>query len=902
MEDKRPSSEEILAKIKQLEKGDGTGKLKIFLGYAAGVGKTYAMLNTAHQDQKLGIDVVVGYVEPHARPETTALLNGLEIIPTKKITYKGKTFEELDIDAVLERNPTLVLIDELAHTNVPSMRHLKRFGDVEELLAKGIDVYTTVNIQHIESLHDLVEEITGIQVRERIPDYLIDNAAQIRLVDVEPEDLIQRLREGKIYQSEQAEKAMEHFFQKSNLVALREIALRRTADTIYYKQSLENVSLSNNTQVEEHLLVGISSSPTNAKVIRTTARLAQALHGKFTALYVQKSTNKEDEANSERLKLHIKLTEQLGGHVVTVQEEDVAVALANYARISGVTKLVIGKTSTKAQWWRPNSKISDRLSSYVPNLPMYIVPDRENESLRFQGIVPQLKFAWMDLLKMVIIFGIASAIGMIFFTSGVSEANIITIYILGVLVLAMWSTGWVISVISSLVAVLIFNFLFTEPRFSFEAYHWDYPMTFLIMFISGLITSSLTRKVKKQAVEAVRKSYRMEVLFETNRKLQHARSLEEIISEGMTQIVKLVEKPAVFFDMTNQLIKNKMFFKTHVMTAAENNANEALFDNVNERGVVAWVANNKQAAGVTTDTFPEANAYYIPIIYGMNVEGVVGIMLTRESPLPSFERHILDAIINEFSFALDKYYLQKTNEEVVREAELEQMRATFLRSISHDLRTPLTSISGNSDILLLSGEQIDDTQKNQLYHDINSNSKWLLQMVENLLAVSRLDGGELSIEMQPELVEDILQEALSHVMHNENTHRIHCHVESELLFAMMDARLIIQVIINIVNNALTYTPAGSEISVIAQEVGDHVQIRILDNGPGISDSLKARLFEPFTTGKIYRSDSRRGLGLGLSLCQAIVKVHESELTVEDNVPTGAIFSFTLKKGDVQVND
>ncbi|MBE1557131.1 sensor histidine kinase [Sporosarcina limicola] len=903
MEDRRPSPEAILAKIKQQEKGAGAGKLKIFLGYAAGVGKTYAMLDAAHEAKKLGVDVVIGYVEPHARPETTALLEGLEMIPTKKITYKGKIFEEFDIDAVLERQPGLVVIDELAHSNMPPMRHLKRFGDVEELLAKGIHIYTTVNIQHIESLHDLVEEITGVKVREHIPDYLIDNAAQIKLVDIEPEDLIQRLKEGKIYRAAQVEKAMEHFFRKPNLVALREIALRRTADTVYHKQSLENDSLTHNAQVEDHLLVGISSSPTNAKVIRTAARLSQALHGKFTALYVQKAgINNGSDANSERLQQHIKLTEQLGGNVVTVQEEDVAAALANYARMSGVTKLVIGRTATKAHWWRPNVKIVDRLNEFVPNLGLYIVPDQENEPMRFQGMEMQLKFDWIDLLKMAIIFGVASIIGVLFFTVGVSEANIVTIYILGVLVLAMWSTGWVVSVISSLVAVLIFNFLFTEPRFSFEAYHWDYPMTFLIMFISGLITSSLTRKVKKQAISAVRKSYRTEVLLETNRKLQHAKSLEEIITEGMTQIVKLVEKPAVFFDMADQLIMKKEYFRTNVMTDAENKAMEALFDNVNERGVATWGASNMQAAGVSTDTFPEANAYYVPVVSGGNVEGIVGIALTKEAPLPSFERHILDAIINEFSFALDKWYLQKSNEEVAREAELEQMRANFLRSISHDLRTPLTSISGNADILLSSGEQIDETQKVQLYRDMNNNAKWLVQMVENLLAVSRLDGGELSIEMQPELVEDIMQEALLHVMHNGNKHRIHCRVEPELLFAVMDARLIIQVIINIVNNALTYTPTGSEIILSAQEVGDHVRICITDNGLGISDTIKAWLFEPFMTDKIYRSDSRRGLGLGLSLCQAIVKVHGSELTVADNVPTGAIFSFMLEKGVVNVNE
>ena len=901
MKDIRPSPEDFLARIKQEEAK--VGRLKIFLGYAAGVGKTYAMLDAAQQVKKLGVDVVVGYVEPHHRPETTAFLDGLELIATRKVNHKGKTFEELDIDAVLERKPELVLIDELAHTNVPTMRHVKRFGDVEELLAKGIHVYTTVNIQHIESLHDLVEEITGVKVRERIPDYLVDHAAQIKLVDIEPDDLIQRLKEGKIYHLNQVEKALDYFFQKQNLEALREIALRRTADIIYHQKTQQNDSFEKKVHVEEHILIGISSSPTNAKVIRTAARLAQALHGKFTALYVQKvKRNENNEANSERLQQHIKLTEQLGGHVVIVQEDDVAAALANYAQISGVTKLVIGRTSMKKKWWRSSSKISDRLNDFVPNLAIHIVPDQENAPMRFPVVRTRLKFEWMDLLKMLAVFSLASIIGLAFFAIGVSESNIITIYILGVLVLATWTTGWMMSIISSLVSVLIFNFLFTEPRFSFEAYHQDYLITFLIMFLSGFITSSLTKKVKEQAVVAVRKSYRMEVLLETNRKLQYAKSLDEIITEGMSQIVKLVEKPVEFFEINNRLIEKSIFFRTDSMTTIENKEVAMLFNNASERGVVNWVANNEHIAGVSTDIFPEANAYYLPCVLGGNVKAVIGIALSKKSPLPAFERHILHAIMNDFTFALDKWYLQKLNEEVAREAELEQMRANLLRAISHDLRTPLTSISGNAEILLTSGEQINNIEKTQLYRDIYSNSKWLVQMVENLLAVSRLDDGQLAIEMQAELVEDIMQEALLHVVRINNTHQISFQVEPELLLALMDARLIIQVIINIIDNALNYTPAGSEIILIAKEIGNSVLFSIKDNGPGIEDSLKIKLFEPFTTGKVQRSDSGRGLGLGLALCQTILKLHGSELTVADNEPNGTIFNFSLEKGVVNIDE
>ncbi|KUF34160.1 sensor histidine kinase KdpD [Lysinibacillus sp. F5] len=894
MEDKRPTPEMFLARLQQEEQTKG--KLKIFLGYAAGVGKTYAMLDAAHQAQKLGKDVVVGYVEPHPRPETLALLEGLEQIPTKIIAYKGKIFQELDIDAVLQRQPEIVLIDELAHSNVPTMRHKKRFGDVEELLAKGIHVFTTVNIQHIESLHDLVEEITEIKVRERIPDYLIDQAAQIKVVDIEPDELIQRLQDGKVYVKQQAEKALHSFFRRQNLVSLREIALRRTADTINYQQLNSNESVRNYVQIEEHLLVGISSSPTNAKVIRTTARLAQALHGKFTALYVQNmQAHERNHADSERLQQHIKLVEQLGGHVVIVQEDDVAAALANYAQVSGVTKLVIGRTSMRKKWWQPNTKISDRLNEYVPNLSIHIVPDQENEQFYFPSIKNKLAFEWLDLFKMFIVFSVISIVGLYLYSIDISEPNIITIYILGVLILAIWSSGWIMSIISSIVAVLLFNYLFTEPRFSFDAYHRDYPMTFFIMFLSGVITSSLTKKIKAQTTIAIRKSYRMEVLLETNRRLQHAKSIEEIITEGMTQIVKLVEKPVQFFEIDNQVIGKSTFFRTEKISAIENQKIATLFNNPNEHGVVSWVTNNKHVAGVSTDIFPEVSAYYIPVISNSHVKGVIGIALSKLLPLPAFERNILHAIINDFSFAMDKWYLQKLNEEVPREAEMEQMRANLLRAISHDLRTPLTAISGNADILLNNASLIPDSEKNKLYEDIFNNSKWLVQMVENLLAVSKLEDGQFALEMQMELVEDIIQEALSHVVHQNNSHKISYQIEPEFLLSLMDARLIIQVFVNIIDNALTYTPPGSDITISVKECDGLVNFSISDNGPGIDDSLKGSLFEPFTTGKVQRSDSRRGLGLGLALCQTILKLHGSHITVSDNKPQGTIFNFSLKK-------
>lgn len=871
-----------------------SGQLKIFLGYAAGVGKTYAMLKEAKEQLEQGTDVVIGYVEPHPRRETNALIEGFEVVPTKDFSYKGKLFKELDLNGIIQRSPNLVLIDELAHTNIPNLRHPKRYGDVQELLNQGINVYTTLNIQHIESLHDLVEEITQIKVRERIPDAIVDQASQIKLVDIEPEELIKRLKEGKIYKQPYVEKALNHFFQHDNLIALREIALRRIADTIHLKtKCTQQSSIQNN--VLEHILVGISSSPTNAKVIRTAARLAQALHGKFTALYVDRENNSMlSKADEERLKDHMKLAQQLDGNVVIVQEDSVATALANYAQISGVTKLVIGRTMTKSSFWG-RTKITDKLNELLPNLSIYIVPDQENTPKKRMDFKTDFNLQPLDFLKMIFVFMIVALVGLFFKSLGISEANIITIFILGVLIVAVWTTGWLMNIISSLVAVLSFNFLFTKPIFSFEAYHPDYPMTFIIMFISGIITSSLTKKVKMQERQAIQKSYRMETLLEINRKLQSASSYEQLIEEGSLEIIKITERPVCFYFVDDKKIIKHTFYKSPFLSAAQNREQKHQFNNKNEIAIVHWVINNQRTAGMTTDVFKEAYGYYIPFLSNNKVIGVIGISLHKKEQLPSFERQVLHAILNDFSLALDKWQLLRINENVRREKELEQIQSNLLRSISHDLRTPLTSISGHADILKTNDQKMSENQRQTLYEDIYYNANRLVQLVENLLAVSKLSNGHFPLQIQEELLEDVIHDAI-HQLSKNSTRPIQAYIEPEFLLAHMDTRLIGQVLINLLDNAVSYTPYESSIAIYAFGKENTVIVEVRDTGDGISDEQKKELFQTFKKSQMEQSDAKRGLGIGLSLCQTILKLHESELTVRDNIPHGAIFSFYLKKG------
>ena len=463
------------------EHRDSPGRLKIFFGYAAGVGKTYAMLEAAHQAKKEGIDVVVGYVERHARPDTLALLESLEVLPCQEVDYRGIKLKEFDLDQALQRKPQLILVDELAHNNAQGCRHKKRYQDVEELLQAGINVYTTVNVQHLESLNDLVSSITGITVNERIPDHVFDRANQVELVDIEPDELVKRLQAGKVYRERQARQALQNFFTTENLAALREIAMRRTADQLNRTALQEGKGKS--AKAGEHILICLSSAPSNAKVIRTAARMAEAFHSGFTALFVQTPETKElSGENVKRLRNNLRLAEQLGAQISTVYGTDPAVQIAEYARVSGVTKIVMGRINHKQNAITGKKSLADRLIE-LTDLDIYIIPDHQPLYKKPLGKMhlPKARFSWRDTGIMLATWLLSTAVGFAFYYAGFSESNIITVYILGVLLTAVWTGSHVYGAINSLFSVGAFNFFFTVPRYSFQAYDPSYPVTFLIM-------------------------------------------------------------------------------------------------------------------------------------------------------------------------------------------------------------------------------------------------------------------------------------------------------------------------------------------------------------------------------------------------------------------------------------
>lgn len=888
----RPDSEVMLQELQQTE-GQLRGRLKIFFGYAAGVGKTYAMLESARRAKDAGVDVVAGYIKPHTQPETRALLDGLELLPPKIIPYKGMELREFDLDAALERHPQLILVDELAHTNAEGSRHVKRYQDVQELLRAGIDVYTTVNVQHLESLNDKVAAITGVSVTERIPDSVFDSADQVELVDLEPADLLERLRAGKTRQAGQAKGS---FFAGKNLASLREIALRRTADRLDAVPWSEG---NEKPKAGEHILTCLSASPSNPKVIRTAARMARAFHGAFTALFVETpdyaSMSEEDR---RRISTNVRLAEELGARITTTYGDDPAVQIAEYARISGISKVVLGR-SPHRKGFRRTKNLVDRLNDLAPDLDIYIIPDQQGNSLTKHADHPRRseeRLSAGDLLKMLSVLAGCTLGGYFFAALGISDTNIILLYLLGVLGIAMVTTGRSYSLLSSLLSVLLFNFFFTEPYFSLRS-DPSYVATFGIMFIVALLSSSLTIRVKTQAKMNADKAYRTAILLESSHKLQTADSAEAILTVTAQQLGHLLERDLVVYPTDG---KGGLLPAVTFPFAEERDL--AVLLTPDEEAVAEWVLKNNKHAGATTNTLPGAKCLYLSIRGTGGALAVVGIAVEGGHPLQSFEKNLMVALLDECALALEKEITMREKQQAEAQAGQEALRANLLRAISHDLRTPLTSISGNANILMERADQLEPEKRRSLFTAIYDDAMWLINLVENLLAITKIEDNRVNMNMEPELLEDIFSEALSHLDRNACKHHIRTELADDMLMADMDARLMVQVVINIVNNAIKYTPEGSHITLSAEKSGQSVVVEIADDGPGVSDEARERLFDRFYTVGNERGDGRRGLGLGLSLCKSIITAHGGTIEAIKNEPQGTIFRFTLHASEVNAHE
>ena len=897
MELPRKNPDQLLRAIRKEESGEGYGKLKIFFGYAAGVGKTYAMLEAAHQAKQRGIDVVAGYIEPHARPQTSALVEGLERLPVKEIPYGGIVVREFDIDGALKRNPQLILVDELAHTNAEGSRHTKRYQDVQELLKAGINVYTTVNVQHLESLNDTVASITGVLVRERIPDDVFDRADQVELVDIEPKELLDRMAAGNIYREAQARRAAANFFTVENLTALREIALRRCADRVNLLTESARIQSQGDYHTDEHILVCLSSSPSNPRIIRTAARMASAFRGEFTALYVETpNASALDGEDRKRLRENMRLAQQLGATIETCHGEDIACQIAEYARLSGVSKIVMGRSAATRKGIFSKPTLTERLIANAPNLDIHIIPDASvNGNYRPKKPREPVSVSAQDVLKSLTVLAAATLLSRLFDALGFAESNVIAVYIFGVLVISTVTTNRICSLASSVVSVLMFNFFFTDPRLTLQFFDHGYLVTFAIMFMVAFLSGSLAVRLKDNARQSAHAAFRTKILLETDQLLQKENDAQKILSVTAGQVTKLLKRDLVVYSAEGKELSAPAVYRAQ-------GSGEDNLTSENEQAVAVWVLRNNKHAGATTDTLSSARCLYLAIRVNNRVYGVVGIHIGEGQPLDAFENSVLLSILGECALALENSKNAREKEEAAVMAKNEQLRANLLRAISHDLRTPLASISGNASNLLANDQKMDASERTQAFTDIYDDALWLINLVENLLAVTKIGEGKVNLNQSAELMDDVIAEALRHVNRRRQHHIIKVSSSQDLIMAKIDTRLIVQVLINLVDNAIKYTPDGSLIEIHTELRNKWVCVSVSDNGPGIPDDQKPRVFDMFYCGANQVVDSRRSLGLGLPLCKSIVNAHGGRISVTDNVPQGTVFSFTLPAGEVEINE
>lgn len=669
MSTERATPEKLLRRIhaeEEAKEKEKKGKLCIFLGYAAGVGKTCAMLDAAHELLNEGVDIVSGYIEPHARPETSKREEGLEKVPPLLVPYKGIDLRELDLDAVLRRKPQLVLVDELAHTNAAGMRHRKRYEDIEEILDAGIDVYTTVNIQHLESLNDIVGSITGIHVRERVPDKIFDSADQVKLVDIEPDILIERLKEGKIYKAVQAERALQNFFAKDKLIALREIALRRMADKVNRLAVLEHIQNESGENGEyyqgEHVMTCISAAPSCRKVIRSASRMAYAFHAKFTALYVETTALQNAEPAVKKARdENIHLAEALGAKVVTVFGDDVAFQIAEYARVSSVTKLVLGRTNHRILLGQKKGTLTDQISEYMPELDIFIIPDAGNAGKKRYFLHTPKRYVsakateslYMDLLKETAALCMATGVGFLFRKLSFVDADIIMGYLFSILILSLYTTRRYIAVSAAVLSVFLFDWFFVHPYYSLTFYSGEYSVTFGIMLLFSIIISTVLSTGRQQARESAKIMYRTELLLENSRKMRRVENVKDLLMELSEKVLKLMNLSVVFYVRKEEKTTGPWLFPREGVSKEELGKTQ----DEKERAVVDWVMANKKRAGCCTHTLPDAKAMYLPIKTSDEIYGVMGMILEEKREIPSFEYGLLTAMLNEAALVFARIYL-----------------------------------------------------------------------------------------------------------------------------------------------------------------------------------------------------------------------------------------------------
>jgi len=882
-EDARPSPETLLRVAQAEEAEQHCAKLKIFLGYAAGVGKTYAMLEAARQRQGDGRDVVVGYVESHGRSETDQLLEGLEVVPKAEIEYMGVLLPEMDIDAVLSRKPELALVDELAHSNAPGSRHEKRWQDVEELLSAGIDVYTTVNIQHFESLNDIVAQITGVIVRETVPDSLLDQAVEIRLVDIPPEDLLQRLKEGKVYIPEKAARATEKFFKPGNLMALRELSLRRAAARVddQMRAYMESRSIPGPWPVADRLLVCVSGSPYSERLLRTTRRLADEGKAPWHTVYVETpGGSKHARENRARVWKDLRLAESLGAQVATLTGTSVADALVDYAVRNNVTKIVVGKPA-KARWrefLRP--PLVDQVIRLSGTIDVHVVSIAASEPEVPKAAVARQKPGvptWPGYLKsflLVLLTSLACEPARLY----LAPTNLVMMYLLAV-VLAAIRLGRRESICTAFLSVLAFDFFFVPPRFTFAVTDTEYFITFAALLTVGVVISTLVSQAKERA-EAIReREVQTASLYYLTRDLAVASDLATILYA----LVKNIEE-----SLGAQLVV--LLPEGERLSVAAGSTGLSL--DVKESAVADWAFRNHTAAGRGTDTLVSAGLLYLPLQTSGDVLGVVGVKLKADTEFASpLSRRLLQAFATQVALAIERVQFAKQAEQAQILQARETLERALLNSISHDLRTPLVSITGALGALRDKNNELFEDARDDLLDAAWEEAGRLNRFVGNLLDMTRLESGALKIKQTPCDVQDLVGCALAALEPQLRERTIEVEVPAALPLVRMDMVLMTQVLVNLVDNAVKYSPRDSPVLVSAVVADATLLLTVADRGPGVPESELSHIFDKFY--RVPVPEGAGGTGLGLSICKGIVAAHGGEIVAANRAGGGLRVKISL---------
>ena len=883
--EKRPSPDALLEAARR--ETDRSGRLKIFVGAAPGVGKTYEMLQSAHARLKAGTDVVVGVVETHGRVETEALLKGLEVVPRKRLTYRDQDIEEMDLDALIARRPQIALVDELAHTNAPGSRHPKRYLDVEELLSRGIDVYTAVNIQHIESLNDVVAQITHVRVRETVPDSVFDRAAAIELIDLTPDDLIQRLKEGKVYVPKQAERALEHYFSPGNLTALRELALRRTAERVD-EQLLTHMqanAIAGPWAAGERILVCLSEDPRAAGLVRYTKRLADRLHAPWTAISIEtrRSLQLTDEQR-DRLSDTLRLAEALGGEALTIPGVGRRIAddVINFAQGNNVTQIIIGK-STRSRWFEmTRGSVVHDLVRRAGNISVNVIAGDEQPVAKAavqtaQRPEPFNARPYLMALLLVAIGLVAAQLIQPFF--GIENVDLV--FITAVVGVAVRYGLWP-SLLASVAASLCYNFFFLPPVYTFTITDPTNVAAFFFFMVVALLVSNVAARVRTQADSAIGRVRTTESLYAFSRKLAGTATLDDVLWATAYQIALMLKVRVVLLLPEDGLLAVKAGYPPE--------------DQLDKADLAAanWAWSNDRPAGRGSDTLPGAKRLFLPMRTGRGLTGVIGIDDDRTGPLLTpDQRRLLDALVDQGALAIERVLLVEDMDRVKRTVESDRLRGALLTSISHDLKTPLASVLGSASALRDLGTSLTDAQKHDLLATVIDESERLNRFIANLLDMTKLESGAIVPNTARHDIGEIVGSALRRAAKILVHHKVSLELAADLPMLELDAVLFEQVLFNLLDNAAKYAPSETTISIRGARDRETIALQILDEGNGIPAHDLESVFDKF-----YRAEKgdhiRPGTGLGLAISRGFVEAMRGTIAAANRSDrSGAVITIRL---------